>query len=159
MDNKIVKLIVAILICQIAGAIGSVFTYSSIPEWYNIRLQKPTFNPPSWLFGPVWITLYLLMGISAYLIWEKGTKKKEVKNALYTFGIQLALNIMWSLLFFGLRCPLCGFIETILLWFAIALTILKFSRVSKAAALLLLPYILWVTFAAILNFYIWRLNP
>lgn len=159
MRNKTVALIAAILICELSGVIGSVFTYQSISDWYNAKLKKPSFTPPSWLFGPVWVTLYLLMGISAYLVWKKGMKKKEVKNALSIFGIQLVLNTLWSVLFFGLRCPLCGFIEIIILWIAIVLSILKFYKVSKAAALLLIPYIFWVTFAMILNFFVWKLNP
>ena len=160
MKNKTIALIAAILICEISGVIGSVFTYQSIPDWYNTeKLNKPSFTPPSWLFGPVWVTLYLLMGISAYLIWEKGTKKKLVKDSLSIFGIQLILNTLWSILFFGLRCPLCGFIEIIILWFAIAFTIITFYKLSRTAALLLVPYILWVSFAMVLNFYVWRLNP
>jgi len=157
MKNKTVVLIAAVLICELAGVIGSLFTYQSIPDWYS-KLNKPAFSPPNWLFGPAWVTLYLLMGISAYLVWEKGIKKKNVKYALQLFGIQLVLNALWSILFFGLRCPLCGFIEIIVLWVAIILTILKFYKISRAAALLLLPYILWVTFAMILNFYVWKLN-
>jgi tryptophan-rich sensory protein len=158
-SNKTVALIAAILICEIAGVIGSLFTYPSISSWYNTsELNKPSFTPPSWLFAPVWVILYLLMGISAYLIWEKRAKKKEVRSAVSVFGLQLALNVLWSILFFGLRCPLCGFVEIIILWLAIAATIIKFNKLSRAAALLLIPYILWVTFAAVLNFYIWRLN-
>ncbi|NYZ78659.1 tryptophan-rich sensory protein [Candidatus Micrarchaeota archaeon] len=160
MKNKAVALIATILICEIAGVIGSLFTYQSIPDWYNTsKLNKPSFTPPSWLFAPVWVTLYFLMGVSAYLIWEKGAKKKEVRNALSIFGVQLFLNVLWSILFFGLRCPLCGFVEIILLWLAIAATIIKFNKLSRAAAFLLIPYILWVTFAALLNFYVWMLNP
>ncbi|MEM3556237.1 MAG: TspO/MBR family protein [Candidatus Micrarchaeia archaeon] len=151
-------LIVAILICEMAGVIGSVFTYNSIPDWYD-RLKKPDFTPPSWLFAPAWVTLYLFMGVSAYLVWEKGVKRKEVRDALSIFGVQLLLNLFWSIFFFGLRCSLCGFVEIILLWLAIAVTIIKFHKLSKPAALLLIPYILWVSFAAILNFYVWRLNP
>lgn len=98
------------------------------------------------------------MGISAYLVWEKGTRKKEVRDALSIFGVQLVLNTLWSILFFGLRCPLCGFVEIIILWLAIAATIIKFKRLSITAALLLIPYILWVSFAMVLNFYVWRLN-
>jgi len=158
MKNK-TALIAAILICELSGVIGSAFTYQSIPEWYNATLNKPSFSPPNWLFAPVWVALYLLMGISAYLIWEKGTRKKEVRNALSIFGVQLVLNTLWSILFFGLRCPLCGFVEIILLWLAIAATIIKFKRLSITAALLLIPYILWVSFAMVLNFYVWRLNP
>jgi len=159
MKNKTVVLISAILICELAGVIGSLFTYQSIQDWYNTgKLNKPAFSPPNWLFAPVWVTLYLLMGISAYLIWEKGIKKKKVRDSLMVFGAQLVLNALWSVLFFGLRCPLCGFIEIILLWVAMVLTILKFYKISRAAAALLIPYILWVTFAMILNFYVWNLN-
>jgi len=159
MKNKTIALIAAILICELSGVIGSVFTFQSIPDWYNAKLNKPSFTPPSWLFGPAWVTLYLLMGISAYLVWERGKRRKEVRNALSIFGMQLVLNTLWSILFFGLRCPLCGFVEIILLWIAIVLTILKFNKLSRTAALLLIPYILWVTFAMILNFSVWRLNP
>ena len=158
MKNIIFMLIAAVLICEIAGIIGSIFTYNSIPEWYNAKLNKPSFTPPSWLFGPVWVTLYFLMGVSAYLVWEKGIKKKKIRDSLTVFGMQLVLNALWSILFFGLRCPLCGFIGILLLWIAIVLTILKFYKISRTAAILLLPYILWVTLAMVLNFYVWKLN-
>jgi benzodiazapine receptor len=156
MKNKIV-LISAIVLCELAGALGSIFTFPSIEGWYY-KLVKPSFSPHNWVFGPVWTTLYFLMGVSVYLVWEKGVKKKNVRNSLLVFGVQLVLNILWSILFFGLHSPLYGFICIILLWIAIAVTITKFYRVSKTAGLLQLPYILWVTFAAVLNFYIWRLN-
>jgi len=157
MKNK-TALITAILICELAGVIGSIFTSPSISGWYG-KLNKPEFTPPSWLFAPAWVTLYLFMGVSAYLVWEKGARKKEVRDALSIFAVQLLLNIFWSIFFFGLRCSLCGFVEILLLWLAIVVTIIKFHKVSKPAALLLIPYILWVSFAAALNFYVWKLNP
>jgi len=152
-----VKFIVSILVCQMAGVVGSFFTYPSIPTWYA-TLQKPSFSPPNWLFAPVWITLFTLMGVSAYLVWNKGLKNKQVKESLSIFGIQLILNAFWSFLFFGLKSPLYAFIEIIILWGAIVLTILKFYKISKKAGLLLFPYIVWVSFAMTLNFYVWRLN-
>jgi tryptophan-rich sensory protein len=154
---KIVKLIVAIVICQLAGVIGSIFTVSSIPTWYA-SLQKPAFAPPNWLFGPVWITLFTLMGISLYLVWDQ-LDKKEAKKSIVIFGIQLVLNIFWSVLFFGLKSPFYAFIEIIILWVSIAFTIFKFYKISRNAALLLIPYIVWVSVATILNYYIWILNP
>lgn len=157
MKNKIIKLIAAILLCELAGGIGSLFTYPSIEGWYA-KLQKPSFNPPNWVFAPVWITVYLLMGISAYLVWEKNRKSKEAKKSLSIFGMQLVLNMLWSIVFFGLQSLLFGLIDIILLWIAIVVTVFKFFRISRTAGLLLIPYVLWVTFAMILNFYIWRLN-
>ncbi|NYT00543.1 MAG: tryptophan-rich sensory protein [Methanocellales archaeon] len=158
MDIKnITKLVSSIVICQLAGVIGSFFTFPSITTWYA-ALEKPSFNPPNWLFSPVWITLFILMGISLYLVWSQGTKTKYVKIALTLFGIQLALNILWSLIFFGLKSPFFAFIEIVILWVAILATIFKFSKISKTASYLLIPYILWVSFAAVLNFSIWVIN-
>jgi len=158
MKIKITKLILAILICQSAGIVGSIFTSSSVQTWYT-TLQKPSFTPPGWFIGTVWIILYTLMGISLYLVWNKGLRNKRVKNSLYLFGLQLILNAVWSLLFFGLRSPFLALIEIVFLWVAIAFTILKFYKISKTAGLLLIPYIVWVSVALTLNFYIWRLNP
>jgi tryptophan-rich sensory protein len=155
--KNVVKFIVAILVCQIAGLIGSVFTAPSIPEWYA-NLQKPFFSPPNWVFAPAWITLYILMGVSLYLVWRKGWHRKGVRTGLLLFGIQLVLNAAWSIIFFGLQNPLLAFVEIIVLWLAIVLTIHQFWRIKKPAAYLLIPYILWVSFAAALNFFIWRLN-
>jgi len=155
--KNILKLIASIMICQLAGFIGSLFTTPAIPTWYK-TLTKPSFNPPNSIFSPVWITLFLLMGISLFLVWQKNHKDRKVKIALLFFAVQLVLNILWSILFFGLKSPLGAFIEIIILWFAILLTIIKFFKVSKPAGLLLLPYILWVSFAALLNFSIWNLN-
>jgi len=155
--TKAFKFIVSILICQIAGGIGSLFTSPAISTWYA-ALQKPSFNPPNWLFAPVWTILFLLMGISLYLIWIRGFKNKETKIALFIFAVQLILNTLWSILFFGLKFPLYAFIEIIILWLAISLTIISFYKISKTAAYLLLPYILWVSFASYLNYSIWMLN-
>ena len=155
--NKLVRLIAAILVCQLAGAIGSIFTAPAISGWYA-SIEKPLFNPPNWIFAPVWTTLFLLMGISLYLVWDKGLEKKEVKLAVFVFGLQLALNIVWSFLFFGLQNPFLAFIEIALLWIAILANIVFFYRISKKAGLLLVPYLLWVSFAAFLNYNIWMLN-
>ena len=155
--NKTAKLVISIIGCQLAGIIGAFFTSPSIPTWYE-SLTKPSFIPPNWVFAPAWTTLFLLMGISAYLIWIKGAKNREVKTALIIFDIQLGLNILWSVLFFGLQSPLYAFVEIIVLWFLILLTILKFYPISKKAAYLLIPYLLWVSFAAILNFSVMILN-
>ncbi len=155
--NNFVKLIIAIGICELAGVIGSVFTVSSIPTWYE-GLIKPMFNPPNWVFSPAWITLYALMGISVYLVWQKLTENKTTKRALWLFWIQLFLNAIWSIIFFGLKNPGWAFADIILLWFAIFVTIVAFSKISKLATLLLIPYILWVSFAGYLNYSIWTLN-
>ncbi|MFC1905493.1 TspO/MBR family protein [Chloroflexota bacterium] len=154
---NILKLISSIIACQFAGFIGSIFTAASIPMWYT-SLNKPPFTPPNWLFAPAWIILYLLMAIAAFLIWQKGLNSKGVKKALILFLIQLVLNSLWSVIFFGLQSPLWGMILIVLLWIAIIFTMLKFYKISTAACWLLLPYILWITFAATLNFSIWILN-
>jgi tryptophan-rich sensory protein len=151
------RLVFSILLCQLAGAIGGFFTASSVKTWYA-TLTKPSFNPPSWLFSPVWITLYVLMGIALFLVWRKGLHHKGVKIAIYVFGVQLALNALWSILFFGLKMPLLAFIEILILWGFILVTLLKFKKISKLAGYLLLPYLLWVSFAAVLNFFLWHLN-
>lgn len=158
MKNKnFLKLIIALIVPQLFAIIGSIFTSSSVDTWYSL-INKPSFNPPNWIFGPVWIVLYLLMGISAFLIWRKGLNKKEIKFALAIFAFQLVLNLFWSFLFFNLQNPGIAFTEIISLWFAILATFLAFYQISKPAAYLLIPYILWVAFAAVLNFSIWTLN-
>lgn len=148
---------IAIVVSEGAGAIGSVFTVSAIPNWYA-GLAKPALNPPGWIFAPVWTALYALMGIAAFLVWKKGLEKKEVKAALATFSVQLFLNAMWSILFFGLHDPFFALVDIVFLWIAILWTIIAFYKISRAAAYLLLPYLLWVTFAAYLNYSIWYLN-
>ena len=156
--TDIVKLAISIIACQCAGLIGSLFTTPAITTWYA-TLQKPPFTPPNWLFAPAWITLYLLMGISAFIIWRRGLGNPQVKRSLFLFVIQLVLNALWSVAFFGLESPLYGVIVIAALWVAILFTILKFFKISSVAAVLMLPYILWVTFAAVLNVSIWVLNP
>ena len=140
-----------ILLCQAAGTIGSIFTFSAIPNWYAY-LNKPFFNPPNWIFGPVWTTLYTLMGISVYLVWKKR------KGIPFWFWVQLVLNALWSILFFGLQNPILAFVGVIFLWLSIFLTITSFYRIHKTAAYLLVPYLLWVTFASLLNASIALLN-
>lgn len=157
MFKKILKLVIAILICQLAGVIGSIATFPSIPTWYA-ALNKPAFNPPNWIFGPVWTTLFTLMGIAAYLIWQVGYQYPKVKQALKIFALQLILNSFWSILFFGLQNPLAALIEILVLWATILTTIILFRRLSKVAGWLLIPYLLWVSFAAVLNLAIVVLN-
>ncbi len=152
---KTARLLASILICELAGLIGSAFTAGAIGTWYA-ALAKPSFNPPDWVFGPAWATLYFLIGISLYLVWNRGMKKN--KAAATMFGVQLALNVLWTALFFGLHQPRLAFIEIIALWIAVAATIILFYRISKAAAALMIPYLLWVSFAAALNFAITTLN-
>jgi translocator protein len=151
------KIVGNVAICQAAGGIGAVATTRSIPDWYT-TLKKPSFTPPNWAFGPVWTTLYTLMGLSAYLVERKGLGDPKVKQGLGLFGGQLFLNTLWTLVFFGRRSPLGGLIVIPVLWLAILLSIISFARTSKLAALLLVPYIMWTTIAAALNFEVWRLN-
>ncbi len=151
------KVVASIILCQLAGLIGSIFTTPAIPTWYE-SLIKPFFNPPNWIFGPVWVSLYLLMGISLFVIWQRRENNLQAKRGFILFFAQLILNTLWSVAFFGLKSPFLGLITIIFLWFAIFFTIQHFLKMSKVAALLLLPYILWVSFAALLNFSLWVLN-
>lgn len=161
--NNTFKLIISLIIPQLAGGIGSFFTIGSVKDWYPV-LVKPALNPPSWVFGPVWTTLFALMGIAAFLVWQKldsgseARMTKMVKIALGIFLGQLALNTLWSIIFFGLHSPGGALIEIIFLWLAILATIVAFAKISKPAAWLLAPYILWVSFAMYLNYSIWILN-
>jgi benzodiazapine receptor len=151
------KFLVSIAACQLAGFFGSLFTRPAIPAWYA-QLQKPAFAPPNWLFAPMWISLYLLMAVAAYLVWQKGLSSRGVRMALAVFLFQLLLNAIWSPAFFGLRSPLAGAVIIVLLWLLIALTIFLFWKISRPAAILLIPYILWVTLASALNISIYFLN-
>ena len=155
--SNITKLIISIVICQLAGVIGSFFTMDAIPVWYD-TLAKPSFNPPSSVFGPVWVFLYLLMGISLFLVWKEDLKNKHVKTAFMIFMIQLVFNAAWSIVFFGMRSTAGGLVVIIILWILILITTLKFMKISKTAGMPLVPYLLWVTFAAILNYSIFTLN-
>lgn len=153
---KLGKLIIAVVVCQLAGIIGAAFTTPVIDTWYSM-LVLPSFAPPNWLFGPVWTILYLLMGIALYLVWiKKDSDKKSV--ALKYFAGQLLLNLLWSLMFFGLQSPVLGFTTIVAMWMMIALTIKAFLKVSQPAGWLLVPYLLWVSFATILNTAIMALN-
>ncbi len=154
----ILKLVISLVICQFAGFIGSVFTSPSIPTWYA-TLNKPFFTPPNWLFAPVWTTLFILMGVSLFLVWRRSLESREVNTSIGIFIFQLILNTLWSIVFFGLRSPIAGLIVISILWIAILLTILKFYRISRTAGAILVPYILWVSFAAVLNIAIFTLNP
>lgn len=145
-----------VVLCLAAGGIGSIFTAQSVGDWY-VALRKPSFNPPSWVFGPVWTALYIAMGVAAWLVWRR-QGAPGVWTALAVFGVQLALNVLWSYLFFGLRLPGVAFAEILVLWAAILATILLFRPISPLAAWLLVPYLAWVSFASLLNFSLWRLN-
>lgn len=153
----LVKAFFCIFLCLSAGGIGSAFTAPAIPEWYA-TLAKPSFSPPNWIFAPVWTLLYILMGLAAAIVWQKGIGNSEVRSALVAFLIQLILNMLWSFLFFGLRSPLYGLVDILFLWGAILVTIGQFFRVSIPAAAMLIPYLLWVTFASGLNVGIFLLN-
>ena len=155
--SDIWKLVIAVVVSEAAGFIGALFTTPSITTWYA-TLAHPAFSPPNWVFAPVWTLLYLLMGIAAYLVWKAGGGRKDVRAALIIFLIQLALNALWSIIFFGHHDPGVALIDIGLLWLAILATIVAFYKISKGAAYLLIPYIAWVTFAAYLNYAIWMLN-
>ncbi len=149
------KLIGAIGISEFAGVVGTLFVSSSLSGWYG-TIQRPALNPPAWIFGPVWTTLYALMGIAAFLVWK--SKNSHKKLALSLFGLQLAVNSVWSIIFFGLRNPGLAFVDIVLLWLLIIGTMVEFKKFSKAAVYLLIPYLAWVTFASYLNYAIWVLN-
>lgn len=154
--NPWVALALFILVCLAAGAIGSVFTAMSRDTWYA-ALRKPAWTPPDPVFGPVWTTLYVAMAIAAWLVWRRlGFVAGALPLSL--FAVQLALNVTWTAIFFGLRAPAAAFVQIVILWILILATLLAFWRVRPAAGALLLPYLLWVTYAAALNLAIWRMN-
>lgn len=150
-------LILSIVVCIAIGSSGSVFTVPKITTWYS-NLNKPWFTPPSWAFSPIWFSLFTLMGISLYMVLRKGIGEKRVKIAVGFFSFQFALNVLWSFLFFGLESPLFGLIGIIALWLAILATIIKFYSISRKAAYLLIPYIVWVSIATALNYAVLVLN-
>ena len=175
-----IKLVLSLAIPQIAGWIGSIFTISAIAPWYS-TLTKSSLTPPSWVFGPVWTILFILMGVALFIVWKKGWRVQnqlldergkswnpwtkrfwsgdwQKGNIIAIFSIQLAFNVLWSIIFFGLHQPGLAFFEIIALWLSILYTIINFYRVSKTAAWILLPYIIWVSFAAYLNLVIWIWN-
>jgi len=150
------RLVASITIPLVAGFLGSIFTTPAVKTWYLI-INKPVWNPPSWLFGPVWTILFIMMGIALYLVWSSKMSNK-VRCALKIFAAQMVLNILWSAFFFGMGNFWLAFVEIVILWIAIALTIVKFAKVNKTASWLLVPYIMWVSFASFLNFTIASLN-
>jgi benzodiazapine receptor len=157
MNKKyILALIFFLFITFLAAFVGNYFTMPSIPTWYA-SLNKPSFSPPNWLFGPAWTVLYILMTVSAFLIWQK-RENPQTKKALTFYFIQLTLNTLWSIIFFGWHNLGLAFAEIVFLWFFILLTLINFYKVKKLTGILFIPYILWVSFAAILNFAIWQLN-
>ena len=156
-SSDIVKLIISILACFAAGGIGSLFTFKAIPTWYP-GLKKPKYTPPNQVFGPVWTTLYILIGISIFFIWQKGLSGNNVLLAFALFWVQLVFNALWSIVFFGMKSKGGGVLIIILLWFLILATIITSFRVSIWSGVLLLPYIIWVSVATYLNVGIWWLN-
>ncbi|TDW49844.1 TspO/MBR related protein [Flavobacterium sp. 270] len=156
--NKTVKIIIALIVCLAVGYSASLVTRPSVETWYP-TIAKPVFNPPNWIFMPMWTLLYILMAVAAGLVWDKiKEQNEEVKKALGFFLIQLTLNAIWSYLFFGLKNPMLALVEIVLLWLMIYETYLKFIKINKTAGYLLIPYMAWVGFAAILNASIWWLN-
>lgn len=149
------KLILSLILPQLAGAIGALFTVKAIPTWYT-TLNKPSFSPPNWIFGPVWLTLYLLMGVALYLNWVK--KTKQAKFNVRLFFIHLFFNAIWSPVFFGAKNLFLALYIILIIWLMILVMIYNFWKVSKTSSLLLIPYLLWVSFATVLNFFVWRLN-
>jgi len=152
------RLIACLLICNTVGILGSLVTVTGQGSWYAL-LVKPPFNPPSWVFAPAWTILYILMVVSLYLIWMEGSDRHGVRVAMVAFAGQLFLNGIWSFLFFGMQSPLLGLVDILALWMAVAVTIRFTWPLNKDAACLLIPYILWVSFASLLNGAIWVLNP
>ena len=155
--RSLLVLAVLVIACEGVGIVGAGFTAPAIADWYR-SLERPSWTPPDWLFGPVWIALYALMAVAAWLVWRQG-RVPGVWTAGALFGVQLALNAIWTPIFFGLRQPGWALLDILLLWAAILLTLVAFARVRPLAAGLLAPYLAWVTYAAALNFALWRLNP
>ena len=155
--NNFFKLLISVAVPLLIGFGGSVFTTSEIGSWYQ-TIQKPAWNPPNWIFGPVWTTLYTLMGIALFLVWKKDPGSKLKRTAMILFAIQLILNFFWSIIFFNQHEIGWALVEIVILWFLILLTIIAFASIEKIAAWLMVPYIAWVSFATILNFTIWQLN-
>lgn len=154
--NPIWMLALFIAVCFVAAGAGAGFTSSSVINWYP-TLRKPSWNPPAWIFGPVWTVLYLMMAIAAWLVW-RSRGFHEGAGPLGMFALQLALNALWSPLFFGLRNPWAGLVDIVPLWAAILATLVCFWKISPLAGTLLVPYWLWVSFATALNFMIWKMN-
>lgn len=153
--SKIWKFLLCVIGAELIGSIGVIFTGPNITTWYA-TLNKASFNPPNFIFAPAWTVLFFLMGWAFYFIWTSSKKSKT--QAYSAFVIQFILNILWSALFFELKLPGVAFIEIIIFWFAILWTIISFYKINKGAGYILIPYLLWVTFATLLNYYVWILN-
>ena len=156
--RKTIRLIVAVLLPVLVGAVSGLFTASSVKTWF-VTLNKPSFNPPSYVFAPVWTTLYIMMGVAFYLVWVSVTDKAQQRKAMPVYFIQLFLNFCWSFIFFYKQRPDLALIDIVFLWISIVATLVLFYRISKPAGWLLVPYLLWVSFASALNYAIWQLNP
>ncbi len=154
--SVIIKFIVSIAVPLIIGFLGSIATASSVNTWYQ-TIKKPVFTPPNWLFGPVWTLLFILMGIAFFLVWHS-KNTSGIKLAVIIFFIQIVLNLLWSVFFFGLRNPWLAFFDIVVLWFFILTNTILFYRISHSAGYLLIPYLLWVSFASILNLSVAMLN-
>lgn len=152
-----IKITLLVLLCLAIGYAAGMITQNGIATWY-IHLEKPSFNPPNWVFAPVWTLLYIAIGIAGGIIWNKKNKNHLVKKALLFYSIQLILNLLWSFLFFGLKNPLIALIEIILLFLITYETYLLFGKINKTAGYLFIPYLLWISFAMLLNASIWWLN-
>ena len=160
--KNVIKFLIYLVICQGAGIVGSIFTVPAIKNWY-VFLQKPSFSPPNWLFGPAWTIFYFLMAVSIFLIWSSSAKatdgqSKKTKMVFRLFWIHLFFNAIWSILFFGLQSPLLGLFDIIILWVMIGILTFQFFKIKKLAGILFIPYWLWVSFATILNFFVYKLN-
>lgn len=155
--TSVLALAAAVLLPQAVGALGALSTFGAVRDWYP-TLVRPSFAPPTWVFGPVWTTLYVMMGLASWLVWRQGFARPEVRSALTVYGVQLAFNLAWSWLFFGLRQPFLALLEIIVLFGLIAVTAWRFAPLSRAAAVLMLPYGAWVAFASVLNAGFWWLN-
>ena len=155
--SSVIKLVVSVLACLAAGGIGSLFTYKAIPAWYR-GLMKPRYTPPNWAFGPIWTSLYILMGVSVFLIWNRGLAIHGATFAFTLFWIQLVVNVIWSVIFFGVKSKGGGVTTIIVLWLLILATTVSSFRVSAWSGGLLLPYIAWVSIASYLNIGIWLIN-
>ena len=151
------KLTISLILPQLAGLTGAAFTVTGEGSWYR-TIKKPEWNPPGWLFGPVWITLYILMGIAFYIVWKSAEDIKIKRPAMIFWCLQLVFNLCWTVIFFYAHEIGYAFAEIVVLWLLILITIFLFARISKLSAWLLLPYISWVSFAAILTYTIWQLN-
>jgi benzodiazapine receptor len=150
-------LLISLVITLAIGIVASIFTRPEIPGWYS-SLRKPSFNPPSWVFAPVWTTIYIMIAIAAYLVWQRRESTVNYISAKAIYFVQLALNFSWSIVFFGLHQVFMALVVIALLWLSILLNIHYFNKYSRVAAWLLLPYLLWVSFASVLNFNIYILN-